>query len=130
MPVGDDDAVDLTGFDRVAMAFDRAAQFFHNSRATIQSWEDELGNGGRGVAGPGGRRASASSTSSGINYQKYTDTLPSVAGGSKVGDELRTAKSGIYNAIVEPVLDLEHVGRCGLGNPLRVAVRRPARCHR
>jgi hypothetical protein len=98
--VGDDNAIDLTGFDRVAKAFDRVAQFFHTSRATIQGWEDELGN--EETAAWRGQAAGVFWDivhQLGVMYQGYTDTLPTVNGASKVGDELRQVRLDIYNAL-------------------------------
>ncbi|MFB9831105.1 AAWKG family protein [Actinoallomurus acaciae] len=98
--VEDDAAVDLTGFDRVANAFDRAAQFFHNSRNTIQGWEDEVGT--TEDAAWQGQAAGVFWDiihQLGNIYQKYTDTLPLQGYSSKAGNDLRTAKQGVYNAM-------------------------------
>lgn len=75
--VDDKNAVDLTGFERAAKAFDRASRFFYLSRATIQSWEDELGDS----EDPAWRGQAAGVFwdiihQLGVTYQNYSDTLP------------------------------------------------------
>jgi hypothetical protein len=97
--VDDPAAVDLTGFDRVASAFDRAAQFFHLSRTTIQGWEDELGTEDASWQGQAAGVFWDIIHQLGITYQNYTDTLPLAGVFSKAGNDLRHAKQGVYNAL-------------------------------
>jgi hypothetical protein len=98
-PIDDTKSVDLTGFDRVASAFDRAAQFFHTSRATIQSWEDELGSENAAWRGQAAGVFWDITHQLGVMYQDYTDTLPTVNGVSKVGEDLRQVRTAVYNAL-------------------------------
>ncbi|MCW2947876.1 MAG: hypothetical protein JWR24_4593, partial [Actinoallomurus sp.] len=98
-PVDVMQAVDLTGFDRVASAYDRAARFFYLSRATIQNWEDELGAEDAAWRGQAAGVFWDIIHQLGVTYQNYSDTLPLEFVFSKAGDELRRAKQGINNAI-------------------------------
>src|SRR3569833_1530197 len=93
-------AVDLTGFDRAAKAFDRAARIFHLSRTTIQSWQDEDGN--TEDAAWRGQAAGVfwdSIRQLGNIYQNYEDALPLQGVFSAAGNDLRQARQGIYNAV-------------------------------
>jgi hypothetical protein len=117
--VDDAAAVDLTGFDRVANAFDRAAQFFHHSRNTIQDWEN-----GVGTTEDAAWQGQAAGVfwdiihQLGNIYQKYTDTLPLQGYNSKAGHELRTAKQGFHDALND-LYSTWSTWALYTGNPLR-----------
>ncbi|MCO5971949.1 AAWKG family protein [Actinoallomurus soli] len=115
----DDDAVDLKSFDKAAMAFNRAALFFYNSRATIQQWEDALGSEDAAWRGQAAGVFWDIIHQLGVNYQSYTDAL-SVGGFgiSKVAADLMTAKSGFQKAI-ENLYWVWSDWALRLGNPLR-----------
>jgi hypothetical protein len=119
--VDDANAIDLTGFDRVASAFDRAAAFFHTSRATIQGWEDELGSEAAAWRGQAAGVFWDIVHQLGTTYQNYTDTLPVTGtGASKIGDELRQVRLDVYNALsrLHSTWNTWEIGF--FSNPLRV----------
>jgi hypothetical protein len=116
--VEDNAAVDLTGFDRAADAFDRAAAFFHVSRATIQGWEDLLGAEDASWQGQAAGVFWDIIHQLGVTYQNYTDTLPVAGGFSAAGNDLRNAKQGIYNALSN-LHSTWHSWALWTGNPLR-----------
>src|SRR3569833_884126 len=97
--VDDGAAVDLTGFDRAASAFDRVAQFFHLSRQTIQGWQDALGTEDTAWQGQAAGVFYDIILQLGNTYQTYTDTHPLEGYASQIGNELRTARQNIWNAL-------------------------------
>jgi hypothetical protein len=116
--VDDANAVDLTGFERAAEAFDRAARFFYLSRATIQTWEDELGAEDAAWRGQAAGVFWDIIHQLGVTYQNYTDTLPLEFIFSKAGDDLRRAKQGVSNAITN-LHSTWSTWALYTGNPLR-----------
>jgi hypothetical protein len=117
--VEDPNAVDLSGFERVAKSFDRAARFFHTSRTTIQSWEDELGVEDAAWRGQAAGVFWDLIHQLGITYENYEDTLPTVQDAfSKAGQDLRDAKDGVYNA-VSNLHSTWNTWAIYTGNPLR-----------
>ncbi|MEV0405342.1 AAWKG family protein [Actinoallomurus sp. NPDC050550] len=118
-PVADAEAVDLTGFERVALAFDRAAMFFSYANTTIQGWQDSVGqNEDAAWKGQAAGVFWDIVKQLGNMYQGYSNTLPLYGLSSKAGLELRMAKKGIDNALS----DFHSVWSnwaLWLGNPLR-----------
>ncbi|WP_343884495.1 AAWKG family protein, partial [Actinoallomurus spadix] len=117
--VEDANAVDLAGFDRAALAFNRAANFFRFARQTIQQWQTALGTEDASWRGEAAGVFYDLIQKLGLTYQGYTDALPTGGPGiSKVAIELEAAKQAYINAITN-LHAAWHNWALYMGNPLR-----------
>ncbi|MFC4467662.1 AAWKG family protein, partial [Streptomyces xiangluensis] len=97
--VANENAVDLNSFDENAKAFDRVAQFFKQRHNDLRDWEFDLGN--EDAAWKGQAAGVFKDLIHGLsrNYKSYSEQF-AVSGtvNSKLGDDLRAYRVGVYNA--------------------------------
>ncbi|MFI0513846.1 AAWKG family protein [Streptomyces sp. WSLK1-5] len=97
--VANENAVDLDSFDENAKAFDRVAQFFNQRHSDLQDWEFDLGD--EEAAWKGQAAGVFYDLIHGLKrtYKSYSDQFAvSGTANSKLGDDLRAYRVGVYNA--------------------------------